>query len=90
MHDFGGEKGQDVTVVKPVYAAPQVLKKMILDAAGTASADGRKVVDLLVAFALQQVGLSDAETFTSTVLMGCLSRSWPSFDHMVGILQFYP
>lgn len=37
---------------------------MILEAAGTASADGRKVVDLLVAFALEQVGLNDAETVT--------------------------
>ena len=35
---------------------------MILDAAGTASADGRKVVDLLVGFALEQVGYNDAET----------------------------
>lgn len=45
-----------MNVADNIAVAPQVLKKMILDAAGTASVDGRKVVDLLVAFALEQVG----------------------------------
>ena len=52
--------------VKTIAGAPQVLEKMILDAAGTASKDGRKVVDLLVTFALEQVGLNGAETIAST------------------------